>query len=163
LNGVGLSRSFVGGALAVYVVLAVVSMPSCSSTVEPEQADPSLNRVEGCGLPGSIGNDFGVGRFCERDSDCTSLASPLQLHCSTVLVDAVLPLLCSASCEPGTTDCGSGASCRDISSIGYDLIVCVPDACERDFPSIFLASPDTGSLDSDNEDGSDSELDEGSG
>lgn len=126
-----------GSTLALVVFGAAWS--ACEEGPEGDaDAGPDLDRVTNCGAPGSTGNALGVGLFCERDAQCTAVESPLQLHCSTVLVDSALPLLCSSSCEPGVTDCGPNAACRDIAPIGYDLIVCVPDACERDYPAVFV-------------------------
>jgi hypothetical protein len=131
----------------VGLLLGAVTWTGCDEATDgqTETSDLEVTRVEDCGLPGSQGNELGVGQFCERDAECTSVASPLQLHCSTVLVDSALPLLCSASCEQGVTDCGSNASCRNLLPIGYDLIVCVPDACEQNFLAIFTEPDETSS------------------
>lgn len=105
-------------------------------------ACPSSPWNRDCGLPGSKGNSQGVGAYCTRDSECFEVPTQLpELHCSTVLVDARLPNLCSSVCEPGKTDCGPDAECRSITPLGYDLVVCVPTACREDFPAVFEPAP----------------------
>lgn len=90
-----------------------------------------------CGDPSSPGNSIGVGKYCKSTDQCPVSSSGTTMQCSTVLTNDALPLLCSRLCgavgDGGQVDCGPDAVCHNIKDLGYDLIVCVPYACDALF------------------------------
>ncbi len=76
-----------------------------------------------CGQPGDLGNDKGVGKFCEKLSDCSGNQGATL--CS-ILGDTTTHF-CTTTCAMGSTDtCGTGATCtcNDSNQCG-----CTPNAC----------------------------------
>jgi hypothetical protein len=102
-----------------------------------EPSEPMGNPVaENCGVVGSSGNELGIGKYCTKSSQCPAVSSGTALQCSNILVDESLPLMCSRLCDLAAPDpgCGSGAVCKNVMELGFDLDVCVPLACQPLFP-----------------------------
>ena len=84
-----------------------------------------LTIVSNCGHPGDVGNSFGVGKFCEHQSDCagtshptlcTQLGDPNNYFCT---------IMCSGP-DAGASECGEAASC----ACSGGQCGCFPDACK---------------------------------
>ena len=74
-----------------------------------------------CGHPGDVGNEVGIGKFCEILSDCSGTA-PL---CSSIGDDTTH--FCTRTCPMGNdTVCGTEAKCTCNSS---NQCGCTPTVC----------------------------------
>jgi hypothetical protein len=74
-----------------------------------------------CGNPGDVGNEIGVGKYCEGIGDCGGEA----WLCSDI--GDPNTHFCTKTCEMGSTDqCGTGAECvcNDSNQCG-----CTPSVC----------------------------------
>src|SRR5512140_3507707 len=95
----------------------VVALVACGS---PEAKVDAFYTT--CGHPGDVGNELGVGKFCELLSDCTETSAPL---CSNL--GDVTTFFCTKTChaDAGVDECGANASCQcDGTRCG-----CTPLAC----------------------------------
>lgn len=80
--------------------------------------------VSVCGHPGDIGNDVGVGKFCNTISDCNG--NQHALLCSS-LGDSTTHF-CTQTCQMGSTDmCGADAMC--VCQSGGSTCGCTPNVC----------------------------------
>jgi len=71
-------------------------------------ADLTLN--SNCGHPGDVGNSFGVGKFCQHQSDCAGTPKPTLC---TQLGDPN-NYFCTIQCsnpDAGAGECGENARC----------------------------------------------------
>jgi hypothetical protein len=71
-----------------------------------------------CGQPGDVGNNLGVGKYCNGFGDCTGMAS----LCAN-LGDPKLHF-CTMTCSMGG-NCGTGATCQ----CQGGQCGCFPDSC----------------------------------
>jgi hypothetical protein len=71
-----------------------------------------------CAEPGAMGNDLGVGQYCQTDGDCNGLSASF----CTVAHEPSAPPFCTMPCF-GDGDCGQDATCEDN---GGPLKGCVP-------------------------------------
>lgn len=92
--------------------------PTIDATPPTPDARPSL-----CGEPGDVGNELGVGKYCDTSAECSDTAD--APFCATLgNPDAHF---CTNLCDQnGPPDqCGTGASCQcDGGNCG-----CTPDSC----------------------------------
>ena len=109
------------------IPVLTIALVGCGE--ESAKGDPI---ADNCGFSTSLGNNLGIGKFCNESADCPEVASGAVLQCSTVLVDNTLPLMCSRPCDLAAADsgCGTGAACTNIRELGYDLNVCVSLTCQ---------------------------------
>lgn len=80
-----------------------------------------------CGHPGDLGNELGVGKFCQTLTDCGDNMNATL--CSSLGDDTTH--FCTMLCSPpgsdaGATACGTGAECTCDNSGSCG---CVPTAC----------------------------------
>jgi len=75
-----------------------------------------------CGNPGDLGNELGIGKFCQTIADCSS--TPMASICSNL--GDVTTFFCTRTCQStGSADqCGTGAQCVCSGGCG-----CVPNTC----------------------------------
>lgn len=113
----------------LYRIGLMLTIGSCTASAPPPTGNPV---AENCGVPGSPGNELGIGKYCTKTSECPVASSGTAIQCSTVLVDKTSPLMCSRLCDLTAADpgCGSAAVCKNIIELGYDLNVCIPRACQ---------------------------------
>jgi len=74
-------------------------------------------------MPGDVGNDMGVGKFCTQLSDCLGTPAPI----CAILGDPTV-FFCTKTCansDAGPAACGVGASC----ACGGGGCGCTPDSC----------------------------------
>jgi len=72
-----------------------------------------------CGRPGDVGNEIGVGQYCQRAQDCGGQPANLCAIVGQVSY-------CTKACDPAVADaCGTRAFCDD----GL-MDVCRPMDCE---------------------------------
>jgi hypothetical protein len=114
----------------VSLVVACSSSSSSSSSSSGGTADSGAKdagvdavSLSECGHPGDVGNELGVGKFCQTITDCS--ANSKATLCTT-LGDAK-NFFCTASCTDGgpANQCGSAAHCACQSG----QCGCYPDAC----------------------------------
>lgn len=75
-----------------------------------------------CGEPGDVGNEVGVGKFCETLNDCSDTVDA-RLCANLGDEDAHF---CTRTCTEGDSSvCGTGATC----TCGNGGCGCTPDAC----------------------------------
>jgi hypothetical protein len=76
-----------------------------------------------CGFPGDVGNELGIGRFCQSLGDCTDPRAPL---CS-ILGDQDTHF-CTKTCQATgpAAQCGTGAECTCNAS---NQCGCTPTIC----------------------------------
>jgi hypothetical protein len=98
-------------AALVAAPVAAILIISCGGA-DPQQAPAPDAMVDAyqssCGVPGDMGNELGIGKFCASFGDCAStMSAPL---CS-VIGDSDTHF-CTKTCSMGsTTSCGTGAEC----------------------------------------------------
>lgn len=118
--------------LALLMVLALAGCSGGGSTAQ----DMSMSKSEdmatfksNCGKPGDVGNSLGVGKFCEKLTDCSDnpkatlcakLGDPDNYFCTFV---------CNGG-DAGADECGENARCAcDPGSMGRGC-GCFPIACD---------------------------------
>ncbi len=79
-----------------------------------------------CGKPGNPGNELGVGKFCQTGGDCANQTAAI---CAAEFQPGAD--FCTMPCTPGSTNCGSGASCQ---CAGANQCACVPGECVQPPP-----------------------------
>ena len=84
-----------------------------------------------CGHPGDVGNSLGVGKYCQKLTDCTS--NPKATLCSTLGSDNAF--FCTMTCTPpandmGSTECGENAFCQCGSGSAQSGCGCYPNSCQ---------------------------------
>ena len=107
----------------------VLALAGCGESDDPPKGNPvAIN----CGIEGGPGNELGIGKYCLKTSDCPIAQAGTSIQCSTALVDESLPLMCSRLCDLTAADpgCGTNAKCTSVLELGFDLVVCVPLACQ---------------------------------
>jgi len=119
-----------------FVVLAAAACGDGSSGTPDMTVAPDLKTGPDmfdsiCGKPGDTGNSFGVGKYCEEQSDCAGTAK--QTLCSTL--GNPRAHFCTFICDPMMANpCGDGATCQ----CDGGLCGCTPNAC--------LGSPGDGGM-----------------
>jgi hypothetical protein len=108
------------------LVLIVAIAGACSSNkAKPDAAiDASVDAfMSTCGEPGDVGNDVGVGKFCNSLSDCSGTSAPL---CSSF--GDPTTHFCTKTCSAtGSADqCGTNATCECNSG---NECGCTPNSC----------------------------------
>jgi len=105
-------------------VLAAIACGGGGSD-KPAVDAPGADAYESdCGVPGDLGNELGIGKFCASLGDCSTTAeAPL---CSS-LGDANTHF-CTKTCQSAgpTTQCGTGAECTCNAS---NQCGCTPSVC----------------------------------
>ena len=84
-----------------------------------------------CGHPGDTGNSLGVGKFCQKLSDCSSNSGATL--CSTLGSDNAF--FCTMVCQPpandmGANTCGENAFCQCGSGSAQSGCGCYPNSCQ---------------------------------
>jgi len=98
-------------------------LAACGSPT-PKHPDAAVDAFfSKCGMPGDLGNELGIGKFCAQISDCSNTQSaPL---CSD-LGDPDTHF-CTKTCPMGSTDqCGTNSTCTCNSS---NQCGCTPNSC----------------------------------
>lgn len=127
--------------LAICASLLLLACGSSTSTPKPDAAGsghaidapaaaidaPPASGVDAfvstCGMPGDVGNELGVGKFCATLNDC---ANNKQSGLCSNLGDPTT-FFCTKFCTKGsTTDCGTGATCTCNAS---NQCGCTPNTC----------------------------------
>jgi hypothetical protein len=108
-------------AIAIACCLGFVFGCGGGGSDKPDAAVDAL--FSKCGMPGDMGNEMGIGKFCASLGDCTSQTAPL---CS-VLGDKDTHF-CTKTCTNGgpATQCGTGAQCT---CNGSNQCGCTPSSC----------------------------------
>jgi hypothetical protein len=108
--------------IAVIVVCALFAVSCSSSNKPPPDAAPDAP-ASFCGHPGDVGNDIGVGAFCNTLSDCSNTVSA---HLCATLGDPMAHF-CTKTCTMGgpADQCGMMATC-ECQSAGCG---CTPNSC----------------------------------
>ncbi len=117
-------RSVYAGLTIVSVlVLALVACGGGSS--KPDAAVDAFSST--CGHPGDVGNELGIGKFCETLSDCQGTAmAPL---CSS-LGDATTHFCTKTCSSTGSADqCGTATTCTCQNGGSSGPCGCTPNAC----------------------------------
>jgi hypothetical protein len=106
--------------------LVLVACGGSATTPNPDLAkvfDLTFNSI--CGRPGDVGNSLGVGKFCEKITDCSS--NTKATLCTTLGSD--VSYFCTMTCmegDAGVGTCGENARCAcDNGQCG-----CFPTACD---------------------------------
>lgn len=114
-------------ALAGFVAACSSSSSGSSSggTKDAAPADTGVDAVANseCGHPGDVGNEIGVGRFCQTIQDC--IVNTKATVCTTLGDDK--NFFCTLVCVAGgpADQCGTAASC----ACQGGQCGCHPDAC----------------------------------
>ncbi len=105
--------------LLVFLIVA-----ACGGDDGATMADASADAFSSkCGMPGDMGNELGVGKFCGSLSDCSSTA---EARLCSSLGDPETHF-CTKTCTMGSTDeCGADAECTCNAS---NQCGCTPTAC----------------------------------
>lgn len=106
--------------------LAVLAIAACgsSSTSHPDAKSNVDAFYSVCGQPGDVGNDKGVGKFCQVLSDCQNNMSATL--CS-ILGDTTTHFCTTTCSSTGSADqCGTNATCTCNAS---NQCGCTPNTC----------------------------------
>jgi hypothetical protein len=126
-------------------VVLVLCLVGCGSPGGPSNAGPDLSAAapagpdmqpfSACGHPGDVGNNLGIGKYC----DLSNLSCGFGIECSA-LFNSQLPAdqqtyFCTKGCGLQTSattpdpavDCGTGARCQ----CNATACACVPLACYK--------------------------------
>ncbi|MBA2540193.1 MAG: hypothetical protein H0V17_11200 [Deltaproteobacteria bacterium] len=117
------NRTIIIGLLITHV-LAFGSGSGCGEgSSSPDGPAPDTEPFESdCGFPGDQGNELGIGKFCDSQSDCVEANLPF---CST-LGDPNTHF-CTKLCDMGSTDqCGTATECT---CNGNNQCGCTPSVC----------------------------------
>ncbi len=111
--------------LVVSVLLVIAA--GCGGDDKPSQPDapPTADAFQStCGMPGDMGNEFGIGHFCNDFNDCSSL--PMAPLCS-IIGDSTTHF-CTRTCDQAGSDakCGTDTTCTCNSS---NQCGCTPNSC----------------------------------
>lgn len=89
----------------------------------PDGPAPDTQPFESdCGFPGDVGNELGIGAFCDSIQDCADIGLPF---CSS-LGDPNTHF-CTKTCTMGSTDqCGTATECT---CNGNNQCGCTPTVC----------------------------------
>ena len=110
------------------LVLSLLALAAVACTDPPDNGDfglpPDLKPPRSaCGAPGDVGNQFGVGMFCNENKEC--IDNLRAQTCTALKNEPSLPMsndsyFCTFICmaDAGTNQCGVGAHC-----------VCSPLSC----------------------------------
>jgi hypothetical protein len=95
---------------ALFVLLAITAACSDGGGTAVDAAPPSADAFESdCGVPGDLGNEMGIGKFCASLSDCsTTQAAPL---CSSL--GDTSTHFCTKTCQMAgpAGQCGTNTEC----------------------------------------------------
>lgn len=120
---------------SVVAAVAVLLLVGCGGDNSNGTADMVVGRdmafFSVCGHPGDTGNSLGVGKFCQKLTDCTS--NTKATLCSTLGSDNAF--FCTMTCTPpatdmGSTECGENAYCQCGSGSAQSGCGCYPNACK---------------------------------
>lgn len=110
-------------------ILAAAVAYACGSSSTAKKPDAKVDAFSStCGQPGDLGNELGVGKFCNDLADCMS--TPSARLCSIIgdPTTHVCTKTCAGSGSAGSGMCGTAASCTcDTSS--PPQCGCVPNSC----------------------------------
>lgn len=112
------------GTLAVICVAFAIAFAACSSSNDAK-ADAAVDAFAStCGNPGDMGNELGVGHFCQQISDCSATTG--AKICS-ILGDTTTHF-CTKTCTNGGSadQCGANAECTCNAS---NQCGCTPSTC----------------------------------
>ena len=109
--------------------IALLIVTACSNNPAPPVDAGRTYRdgaYENCVLPGTTGNDAGVGGYCEVAADC-----PTGTLCTGLFGAPPQDWFCSKLCQVDASvpQCGEGAECvADPRGIACVPVVCIGDA-----------------------------------
>src|SRR5262245_27279505 len=103
-------RSSLRALIGLALLIAACSDDTAAGT--PDLKMPDLAVYSLCGHPGDVGNSLGVGRFCNKFSDCA--VNSQAIVCAVVGVPN--EHFCTFMCHPaasdgGSSECGENAMC----------------------------------------------------
>ena len=102
-------------------VFLLVACGGGGGSSQPDAAADAFNST--CGMPGDLGNEIGIGKFCASLSDCSSTMSAKL--CSSI--GDPTTHFCTKTCTMGSTDqCGTATMCVCNTS---NQCGCTPNAC----------------------------------
>ena len=106
------------------LVTFALAAAACGNGGGDDIATPIDAFASTCGMPGDLGNELGVGKFCVTLNDCgDTVEAPL---CSSF--GDPTTFFCTKLCQPpgdaGVNPCGTGAECVCSGSCG-----CAPTSC----------------------------------
>jgi hypothetical protein len=118
-----------------WVLLCALALAGCGGgddTAAPP-ADMAMSHGGGdlasvCGHPGDTGNSLGVGKYCQKLTDCTS--NTKATLCSTLGSDNAF--FCTMACTASDmgNPCGENAFCQCGSGSSQSGCGCFPTACQ---------------------------------
>lgn len=110
---------------AIPVLCILLLAWACGSSSTPKKPDAAIDAVQStCGNPGDVGNEMGVGKYCETLADCSgngpstlcsSFGDPTTHFCTHT---------CSSTGSAG--QCGSATTCECNAS---NQCGCTPNSC----------------------------------
>jgi hypothetical protein len=106
-----------------YILIALM-IAACGGDDGASQKDAAVDAdMSTCGHPGDLGNELGIGKFCETLSDCS--ATPEARLCSKIGDDTTH--FCTKTCTMGSTgQCGTETMCVCNAA---NQCGCTPNAC----------------------------------
>jgi hypothetical protein len=119
--------------MRILVHLSILVALGCSSSKTPVPVDAPKATVDAfsslCGHPGDVGNELGVGLFCEKLDDCAN--NTKATICSSLGNDPANPsqnaFFCTLECTQTSPAgfCGTNAACM----CGSAGCGCAPNTC----------------------------------
>jgi hypothetical protein len=108
------------------IVLALLAAWACGgNSSTPKKPDAAIDAFSStCGQPGDMGNELGIGKFCNNLQDCQG--TPSAQLCS--IVGESTTHFCTKTCTStgSAGQCGTNAMCECNSS---NQCGCTPTAC----------------------------------
>jgi len=110
---------------AILVACAMIAFACGSSDKSPSHPDAAVDAfMSTCGMPGDMGNELGIGKFCLSLSDCSG--TPMAHLCSTI-GDATTHFCTKTCTSTGSADqCGTNTMCTCNAS---NQCGCTPNSC----------------------------------
>ncbi len=95
-----------------------LALAACGSNAKPIDAFYSK-----CGQPTDTGNELGIGKFCELNSDCSATAPLCSIYGDKTTH------FCTKTCQgdAGVDQCGTATQC--VCETGGATCGCTPTAC----------------------------------
>ena len=117
------------------VALSLTTLAACSGSsgapdagTDAGPADAGVPYDTTCSMPGTPGNELGVGKFCANSNDCYSTSPTFEASFCTTLQPPVSQWFCTFPCTCDA-QCGTGAICTSGTSDGGGRAGCVPIVC----------------------------------
>jgi hypothetical protein len=91
----------------IILLVLIGIMAACGGGSSAKSPDAAIDATTVCGVPGDMGNDIGVGKYCTGLADC--IADGLLCTYPTDTTDHFCTKPCSMT---GANMCGMAASCQ---------------------------------------------------